>query len=159
MSGRVKVVGWMRTTNSLQAKDLLGRCSSQTVECRVVVVASTLKALLQQLVGDESAMMPQDCLVQLVLHSLVLRGPVCVTVACKQLQLPGVVETIAGHFQQLKQIRCSWPTASQPLVLWTRAKSRQGVLRPAGAEPLDSLRSVASQARSEALPLHIGQSP
>merc|ERR1719189_1411811 len=54
--------------------------------------------------------MPQGCLVQLVLQSLVLRGPVRVTVACMQLQLWEVVGTIAGHCQRSQQkIHWSWP--------------------------------------------------
>jgi hypothetical protein len=67
----------------------------------VAVLASALKVLLQQLVGDESAMMSQGCRVQLVLHSLVLTVPVCVMEACTQLQLQVVVETIARRFQRL----------------------------------------------------------
>lgn len=94
----------MRTTNSSQqasVEHLLGRRFSQMVECQVAVLASALKVLLQQLVGDESAMMSQGCRVQLVLQLLVLRVPAYVTEACRQLQLQVVVETIARHSQRL----------------------------------------------------------
>lgn len=120
----------MRTTNNSQEARRWhpwARRFSQTGACRVAVAPVALKALLQQLVGDESATMPQGCLVQLVLQSLVLRGPVRVTVACMQLQLWEVVGTIAGHCQRSQQkIHWSWPMALQPLVQ-TRAKKCHGV--------------------------------